>query len=190
VAVTLDTTGLLPAGTYFLGFQFGGGSVLGDNLVSLTNFTYGGGSASGTPLIFGGASGTLDAGVTITNSDNPNIFVEQFVPGTLLQFQLDFTTNYSGGIPHQFVWSILDDTFTPIPTTSGDGLDSLLTFVIDSPNPVILTYGAVGLEFSAPVVTELSGEVPEPSTWLLTSVGLAGLLGRRRFARLWTSRDV
>lgn len=181
-SVTLDTSNLSPAGTYFLGFQFGGGTVPGDNLVSLTNFTFGGGSASGVPFLVGGASGSLDSGITITNSDDPNILAEQFTPGSTLQFSLTFTTNYSGGTPHQFVWSILDDTFTPIPTASNDSLSPVLTFLVDSANPTISTYGAFfGDQFPAPIVT-IQGQgttTPEPGTWLLTGLGLAGLFTRR-----------
>lgn len=177
--VSLDTSNLSPVGTYFLGFQLANGDVAGDNLVSLTNFTFGGGSASGVPLTSDGASGSLSSGVTITDSGFANIFAEQFVPGSLLQFQMTFTTNL-GGTPDQFVWSILDDTFTPIPTTSGDGLDSVLSFVIDSANPTISTFAASGGEFPAPLVTTDTGAAtPEPSTLLLTGLGLAGLLTRR-----------
>jgi len=184
-SVTLDTSNLSPAGTYFLGFQFGGGTVLGDNLVSLGNFTFGGGSASGVPFILGGASGSLASGVTITNSDDPNILAEQFTPGSVLQFDLTFTTNFSGGTPHQFVWSILDDSFTPIPTTSNDPLSPVLTFIVDSANPTISTYGAFfGNQF--PVVT-LQGQgttTPEPGTWLLTGLGLTGMfVGQRAIRR-------
>src|ERR1017187_697775 len=70
--VTLDTAPLVghPAGPFYVEATFTDGSGVGDanNTVTMSNFTFGGGSALGGPLVFGGASGSLATGVTITDS--------------------------------------------------------------------------------------------------------------------------
>src|ERR1039457_6856102 len=68
--VTLDTSSLVghPAGPFYVYGTFTDGSGIGDanNTVTMSDFTFGGGSALGSPLVFGGASGSLATGVPIT----------------------------------------------------------------------------------------------------------------------------
>src|SRR5262245_40027153 len=66
--VTLDTTPLIGSGNFKLDFQFFDGTGLaGDlnnNTITLSNFSFSGGSALGVGTVLGGASGSLNTGVT------------------------------------------------------------------------------------------------------------------------------
>src|SRR5260370_28684447 len=89
--VSLNTSPLIghAAGPFSLGFQLNDGSGAGDanNTAILSAFQFGvGGSALGTPVLAGGATGSLASGVTITDSSFFNAFSQQFNPGSLLQF--------------------------------------------------------------------------------------------------------
>src|ERR1700680_1459779 len=83
--VTLNTTPLVghPAGPFYVEFAFTDGSGFGDanNTVTMSHFTFGGGSSLGSPVVFGGASGSLETGVTMTDSSFLSLFTEQFAPG-------------------------------------------------------------------------------------------------------------
>src|SRR4051794_1904888 len=116
--ISLDTSPLIghTASPFSLAFQFNDGSGLGDgnNTSVLSAFQYGsGGSAAGSPILFGGASGSLTSGVTIVDNSFFNAFIQPFVPGSLLSFRLQTSTNLDvGGTPDEFSFSILDNTLT------------------------------------------------------------------------------
>src|SRR4051812_14509523 len=99
--VTLDTLSLVghPAGPFYVYVAFTDGSGIGDvnNTASLSNFTFSGGSALGSPLVFGGANGSLATGITITDNSFVNFLVEQFAPGLHLGFSLTVTSNNDAG---------------------------------------------------------------------------------------------
>ena len=61
--VTLDTAPLVghPAGPFYVYLEFIDGSGVGDanNTVTMTNVNFGGGSALGNPVSFGGVTGSL-----------------------------------------------------------------------------------------------------------------------------------
>ena len=185
--VTLDTSALggLPGGPFSLGFELadGSGGVTGDgnNSVVLSNFQFGlGGSASASPLLtFGSVLGDLSSTVTLTDADVVSGFVQDFVPGDTLSFLLSFTTNVDVGTPDEFIFSILDSSFNPIPTSSPSSLSPFLDIVLDSDNPAIQTFGADGIP--APTVADVAS-VPEPSSAVLLFIPLAGLAwaGRRK----------
>jgi hypothetical protein len=111
--------------------------------------------------------------VTLTDADVANVFVQSFVPGNTLSFVLSFTTNADpGGTPDEFVFSILDSTFTPIATSSGSSLSPFLVIDLDSAHPTVQTFGADFVP--APTIGEVSS-VPEPSSAALLVIPLAGL---------------
>jgi len=176
--VTLDTStlGALPNGPFSLGFELADGAGTGDgnNAVVLTNFQFGSGNAVGLPLIFGTAFGDLSSTVTLTDGNDPSIFVQTFVPGNTLSFLLSFTANVDpGGIPDEFIFSILDGTFTPIPTNSSSFLSPFLMIDLDSANPTIQTFSSDVVP--APVVGDPVSPVPEPSSAALMLLPLTGL---------------
>src|SRR5262249_4554991 len=97
VPVTLNTAQLVgdPAGPFSIIFVLTDGSGIGDtnNTVTIGNMSFGGGSALGTPILLGGASGSVQTGVTITDSSLVSMFIQQFAPGNQLSFALDLTLN-------------------------------------------------------------------------------------------------
>jgi hypothetical protein len=184
--VTLITSPLVghPAGPFYVYGEFTDGNGIGDdnNSVTLSNFNFGGGSALGSPLLFGGASGSLETGVTITDNSSLSLFAEQFAPGLELSFSLDLTLNDDvGGIPDRFTFFILDSSGVPLPTMAPYG-DYFFGADLYSTGAILDAYGSdpsrapsVGNPVSIPAPT--ISAVPEPSTVCLLGGALAMMVG-------------
>lgn len=187
--VTLNTNVLVghPAGPFAIEFQLndGGGAGDGNNTAVLSNFSFGSGAATGSPILNGNASGSASTTINLSDGAFFNQFIQTFTPGSQLGFRLTLSTNVDpGGIPDQFTFAILDRTRVELPTTFP--FDVLVQIDIDSANPVVHTFatdtgrtpaaGGSSILMGAPVVTVVS---PEPATWLLLGVGLAGFAWRR-----------
>jgi hypothetical protein len=178
--VNLDTSPLVgnAAGPFSLDFQLisGGGGVT--NTAILSHFNFGGGRASGSPTLTGGASGTLTGTVTLTESAFFNEFFQLFIAGNHLSFNVNLTTQVASGLtPDEFSFAILDSAGVEIPTTSFS--DALMLIDINSLNPAIQTFAGDssvpgGIALSAPTITSAPGTVPEPGTLLLVLMGLGG----------------
>lgn len=183
--VTLNTSPLVghPAGPFYVYGAFTDGNGIGDanNTVTLSNFTFGGGSALGSPLVFGGASGSLETVVAITDSSFLSFFAEQFAPGLQLSFSLDLTLNDDGGgTPDRFTFFVLDSSQVPLPTLAPSG-DYFFGADISSTGPIFDAYGSdpsralsVGnpVSIAAPTITSVNS-VPEPSAIYLVGGALA-----------------
>src|SRR2546427_13289286 len=83
--ISMNTSPLIghAAAPFSLAFQFTDGSGAGDanNSIVLSNFLFGiGGSAVGSPTLFGDATGSLASGITLTDSSFFNAFTQQFTP--------------------------------------------------------------------------------------------------------------
>jgi hypothetical protein len=175
--VILDTAPLIghPAGPFYVEFAFTDGSGYGDgnNTATASAFNFSGGSALGDPAVFGDATGSLETGVTITDTSFLSLFYEQFAPGLQLSFTLNLTSNDdSDGIPDGFTYYILDNSGVPVPTLAPTG-DYFLTAALGSSGAAFNAYGsdpsrapsAGGdpLSIAAPTVSSESA-VPEPSS--------------------------
>jgi hypothetical protein len=194
--VTLDTSALTAApGAYSLYFQLtdGSGTNDGNNTVTLSNFSFGGGAPVDPAQLFGGVSGTLSTGVTLTDNSFFNGFVQGFTPGSTLTFGMDLTTNVdAGGVPDLFAASILDANGNEIPSLDPSGADTLLTINIGSPltvqpfaadpttDPTTATSTGQYVTMGAPALGS-PASVPEPSALLLVGAALVvGLAVRLR----------
>jgi hypothetical protein len=190
INVSLDTSLLIgdSSGPFSIGFELADGSGTGDgnNAVAISNFLFGSGGATGAPSTFGSAGGDLSSSVLLTDLSVFNVFTQTFLPGSALSFTVNFTNNIDSGSPDEFIFAILDNTQTPIPTTGGI---ALLEIDFDSASPTVQTFagdptqymgtGEPGIALPDPVLT------PEPSTFGLGAFSLAALAGalwRRRLS--------
>src|SRR4051812_41143102 len=88
--ISLNTASLIGhiAGPFSLDFQLIDGAGTGDanNTAQLSDFSFNTGSAMGSPVLLGGASGSLSSAVTLTDSAFLNEFTQSFLPGDGLRF--------------------------------------------------------------------------------------------------------
>ncbi len=146
LSLTLDTTSLVshPAGPFYFGLAFTDGSGIGDanNTIMVSNVSFGGGSSLGNPNTFGGASGSLESGITISDSSSLGWFFELFAPGNQLSFTVTLTSkDDADGIPDRLTFFILDSSGVPLPTKSPAG-DYLFGADLSSTLPTIDIYGS------------------------------------------------
>ena len=139
--ISIDTTALtLPANLgsapYSVDLQLNAGDTLNNNTAVASNFTFGGGSgAIGPANGFGGVSGSIASGVTLSDSSQFNEFYQAFGAGTSLSFDLSLTQVVGAGLtPESFSIAILDGTLANIPT-NGLG-NTLLMANFDTTNPL------------------------------------------------------
>jgi len=114
--VSLDTSGLMghPAGPFYIDFQLndGSGNFSKVNTAKISNFS--GAGLTGTPHLFGNATGSLAAAGTLTLKDDAaliNEFYQAFTPGRLVSFHVSLTTNRT---PSRFrFWTTFCRLFLP-----------------------------------------------------------------------------
>jgi len=175
VPYLLPTNSIVGEGTFSLAFQLVDGSGVGnaDNTIKLFDFNFFGGSASGSPTLFGGASGDLATGLTLTNSDPFfNAAIQGFVPGQKITFDATYSNNLDTPFPDLFLVSVLDPLGNGIPTLD-TMYDSFLTVSLTGTTTVV--YGVTtppssffsadltqtSYNLAAPIVT------PEPGSLVL-----------------------
>jgi hypothetical protein len=179
-------------GPFSLDLQLAPGSDNIVNTVTLTNFTFTGGSATGSPnFTAGGATGSLTSTVTLTNSSPiDNELAQAFSSGvTQIQFHVDQTVNPETGVnavPDQFNVFIDDNNSATgffVPTTDPTGNDTLLSSTIIEGESLgdLNTYSSTSPDAG---VTASVSTVPEPtSAAMLLIVGAFGLCARWRTFR-------
>jgi hypothetical protein len=171
ISVSLHTSPI-SGGSFSIVLDLIDGDATSNTSVTISSFMFGGGSPSGSPILIGGASGSLSAAVTLTDTSFFNEFVEGFTAGSMLSFILDISTNFAGGTPDSFAFLLLDSNGDPVPTDDPLGTDALLAVDLVSPL-VIQTFSSPQFDIPAPDVQR----IPEPATLILFSAGLAGLVG-------------
>ena len=179
--VRVDTSSL--TSPTVAGFNLFPDSASGNNTATITNVTFGGGSAgTGCPATLQpctmGATGDLTTSIVLNDSAGMSQFFEDFSPGSTLSFVLDLTTNAPnpGVFPDAFGFTLFDSNGNLLPgadSTTGD----YLAISIDSANPTIVS--------QVSGVTLSSAAVPEPDTLALLAIGCIPLFSgmRRKLVR-------
>ncbi len=179
--VLVDTTSMVGAGIFELDFQLvDGGDGPTGTTVTLSNFSFGGGSVAGFPLTFGDASGDVGSTVTLNDTDFFNEFLQPFLPGSFLRFWVTSDTTLGGDPPDLFTAAFRDPDGFDILTTGFLSEFLSLTFAPEG-TPVAAFGSGPGASFSfdTPLVTPM----PEPTTVFLLGSGLLGVATRRRARR-------
>jgi hypothetical protein len=157
-----------------LDLQLAQGSGNVTNTVTLSNFTFTGGTAMTTPNYdVGGVSGSITGTLTLTSSAQDNEFATALSSGvTAISFNVDQTPNAevvnSGTvIPDQFNVSLIDTALNYVPTTDPSGADTLVNSDL-GPQATVNRYTITA--------------APEPGTTAMLLVGgaLVGVLALRR----------
>ena len=190
--LTLDTTPLETSGTgpFTIDFQFISTDQAVTNTVTLSDFTFGGGSLDVSPSSeTGGISvGTSPFSVTLTNSSFYNDVDFTFTPGSSLSFDYSATSNSEPTTPDTFTFAIFDGTTNEIPTSNPSLLDSFLE--LDLPangagsNTILSGSSGYSVDIAAPTVQSGStggggSVVPEPSALPLLGIAAAILVALR-----------
>ncbi len=180
--VSLDTGALIsnPSAPFYLDFLLTDGSGLddGNNTATVSNFQFGGGNAVGPATAFGGASGDVATGITLTDTEFWNELYQEFVPGSVLSFLVTLSNNIESGLtPDMFSFSILDSSLYPIWTEASDWSDSLLQITLGGDETTIETFAGVG-DFDG--ISAPSVSVPDSSVFGIGLVSLLGLFVARR----------
>jgi hypothetical protein len=188
--VTINTASLLgnADAPFSLDLQLVQGSGNVSNTVTLSNFSFTGGTAAGTPNYTDGSeSGSLAGTLTLTNADANNEFAEAFSAGvTSIQFKVSETEN-SEEVTEDLATDdqfnvYLDDNNTSsgfVPTNATDGGDALLESPLfeNATLSSVQTYSSQSPD--AGVIT--TAAVPEPSSvgMLAMAAGAVGFAVRR-----------
>lgn len=184
--VLINTTPLLGnAGAPFaLDFQLNDGSGTVVNTATIFNFAFGGGAPTGSPMLFGDATGNLSSQVRLMDTTPFNEFLQSFVAGSFLRFDVLLTANVeSGPIPDLFSISILDKNLNNIPTT---GLGDSLALVNITRTSLGLSDVQTATSTSPAGVGATVQPVPEPASLLLLTSGVGAVMAtvrKRRQAR-------
>ena len=177
--VDINTSALIGSvsAPFSVDFQFIDGGTIGNNSVTISHFTYAGGSATGGATLIGGAVGGLDFNnVSFNNSNFLQELYQEFTPGTTLSFNVALTNNVDIGSPDGFSVAILDNTLGNIPTT---GFGSQLG-QIDVTGATLTPQTFTGTGAFTGVTTSIAA-IPEPETYalMLLGFGLIGVAARR-----------
>lgn len=176
--VTIDTSAV-SGNTYSLVLNLIDGDGVINNSIALTNFAFGGGGATGSPTLLGGASGTLSTSVALDDSAFLSEFVQSFTAGSEFSFALDLSASFAGGSPDSFTLMFLDAAGLPVATTDPLGADTFLTADL-GPAGLISVYA--GTDPRNTIGTPRVSTVPEPETISLVVGGLfwLGFVGAAR----------
>ena len=144
--VSVNTSALIghPAGPFYLCFALTDGSGLseGNNTVTVGNFNFSSGSATGNPASLGGVSGDLGSTVSLVDTSALNFFSEAFSAGQSLSFTFTASNNLDDGpVPDGFAFYILDNLGRPVPTLSS-GSDYFVGLALGVNGATPLVFGS------------------------------------------------
>jgi hypothetical protein len=161
-----------------------------DDVVTLSNFTFGGGSAinTGGSIYRSGPSVTGSLGSTISLDDTATAgtyeFAQEFNPGSTLTFNLSIpTTGQPGNTPEAFYFAIQNENDVNLATTAPDATGSLVeASVPNAPNLTNTAITVTSYQTKSPAPTGVvATAVPEPGTYSGLCLGMLVLvaLGRK-----------
>ncbi len=182
--VTVDTSAI-DGTSGFLDFGFAPGNDSQAAVVTITGFSPAAALAGG-PQVRGGASGTLPGIVTLDNSTQFNDYFEGFTFGAALTFLLSFdgpaltAPDGTSTSESTFGFAMFDSTgSTPLLTSDPNGDTFTVSVNLDgTTTPTTFLSSPQG---GVPVASLVP--VPEPSTLVLLTLGLALTGARFRSAR-------
>lgn len=185
--VDLDVSILIgaPNSPFFVDFQLNEGSGTLPNSVTINNFLFTGGSATGSTTTFGLATGMMGSSITLNDNSSSsfNEIFQGFTAGTThIQFDVSLSQNSPGITPDGFIISILDsEANNPQITTTDFSGSSMVTVPIGGANTLgdVQTFTSTSPAGATATVTAV---VPEPSSVmaLIGGVGCLVTLRRRR----------
>jgi hypothetical protein len=157
-----------------LAFDLIDGDNINNNTVQISNFLTDGGYNSGAATLTGGASGLLDTGAALTDSDFFNELLQPIVLGSSLQFRLQLSDVLKTGalVPDRFSFFILDEfgAFSLFPTTDPTSADSLFGIDLNGQGGALTLYASADQSPSW-TVNAPQATVPEPSILILLASG-------------------
>jgi len=177
-----------PNGPFYLDFQLNeGNGTTPSNTITLSGFTFTGGSAAGSATVLNGtASGNFGSSIILSDSSSSqfNEIFQGFSSGTTdIQFNVSISQNSFAVAPDNFLVTILDNENPnqPIFTDAPDTL-SLVSVNLSSANTLadVDTYSST--DPTPTGVTATATAVPEPTS-LMALLGGAGVLWSFRRSR-------
>ena len=181
--VDLNTAALSgdPYSPFFLDFQLNKGSGSLPSSVTLSNFLFTGGTALGSPVFTGNASGSFASSVSLNASAIPfNEFYQGFTTGTTdIKFTATFSQNFTGLMPTGFAAAILDNAPTNLMNpgqiwTNAPDTVSLVTLDLGATNG-LNDVGVFSSTAPSPAgVTATVTAIPEPSAYAVL-MGISAL---------------
>jgi len=174
VDVTIETRSL--AGTTgVLVFDLIDGDGIPDNSVTITGYQSDG-ILLGPPVLTGGGSGDLSSSANLTDRNFFNELAAPLTLGNQIQFTLDATHNFAGGVPDNLSLFLLDPTGQNSLVATNITGDALFSLDLNGTPVQAATEISPGL--SVTIGAPLSA-VPEPSSLYLFAGSLVALmLGR------------
>ena len=153
----------------YLDFQFNPGNNAQAAFAELLNINSAGGSLSGSPLTTGNVSGSLPGAVTLGNTSAWNDYFQGFTFGNGLHFSVRLdgpaltSPNGTAGSGSDFAFSMYAaDQATPLLSNNLNGFAMTASVLPGGTTAANYGYG------------QSTSPVPEPSTFALLGLGLAG----------------
>jgi hypothetical protein len=192
---TMNTQPLLDDaadGPYSLFFGLNGSN---GSIVTLSDFNFGGGSAGVDDFEFGATGDAANPPIVLGPASGASLLLEDFTPGTVLDYTIDVNANLSSSSPDTFDFAIVGANYnsgSDLPTVQPGGPGDLAQLVMDVPE---LTPSTWGFDTTAdanldaggsPTLTLATTSVPEPGSQSAALAIVAMIFGwsvRRRTAR-------
>ncbi len=187
--IDLNVSALLSASSgapFDLDFQLNRGDSTIGNTVTISNFSFDNGAASGSATVAGGVTGDMNSSIVLNDSDSANGFNEiyQDFSGTTTGIHFDVVTSQSstGTTQDAFSVQLYDTNGNVVATNAADGMSLVLLPIAFSGSSNSLSDVSTFSSTSPSGVT--ASAIPEPSTTAALFGGAAVMLvGLRRFTQ-------